>query len=66
MSMGWNSTHWAAATNAATTTPFVKLLRKTLNGSGFSNVKVHAFDNWYDGKLNFVKDMMKDPLWRRR
>jgi galactosylceramidase len=40
--------------------PFVKLLRKTLNGSGFSNVKVHAFDNWYDGKLNFVKDMMKD------
>lgn len=40
--------------------PFVKALRRTLNDNGFSNVKVHAFDNWYDGKLNFVKDMMKD------
>lgn len=40
--------------------PFVKMLRKALDDNGFGNVRVHAFDNWYDGKLNFVKDMMKD------
>lgn len=40
--------------------PFVKALRRTLNENGFSKVKVHAFDNWYEGKLNFVKDMAKD------
>lgn len=40
--------------------PFVKALRKALDDNGFSKVRIHAFDNWYDGKLNFVKDMMTD------
>ena len=39
---------------------FAKTLRQTLNEHGFANVKLHAFDNWYEGKLNFVKDMMND------
>ena len=39
---------------------FVKWFRKTLNANGFSNLKIHAFDNWYKGKLNFVKDMFID------
>ncbi len=44
--------------------PFVKLLRKTLDDNGFEYVKVHAFDNWYKGKLNFVKDMLTDEELR--
>ena len=43
---------------------FVKRLRKTLDQNGFGNVKLHAFDNWYPGKLNFVKDMENDPALR--
>lgn len=39
---------------------FAKILRKTLDANGFSDVRVHAFDNWYEGKLNFVKDMFTD------
>lgn len=40
--------------------PFVKNLKQSLVAGGFDNVKVHAFDNWYEGKLNFVKDMAQD------
>lgn len=39
---------------------FVKKLRKTLNANGFESVKIHAFDNWYKGKLDFVKKMLID------
>lgn len=39
---------------------FVKRLRKTLNANGFTHLKIHAFDNWYKGKLDFVKDMFTD------
>ena len=39
---------------------FVKRLRKTLNANGFESVKIHAFDNWYKGKLDFVKKMFID------
>ena len=39
---------------------FVKQFRKTLDANGFSQVKIHAFDNWYKGKLNFIKDMFTD------
>lgn len=39
---------------------FVKTMRKTLNENGFEYVKIHAFDNWYKGKLNFVKDLVTD------
>lgn len=39
---------------------FVKRFRKTLDANGFTNLKIHAFDNWYKGKLNFVKDMFTD------
>lgn len=39
---------------------FVKRFRKTLDSNGFSHLKIHAFDNWYKGKLNFVKDMFTD------
>lgn len=43
---------------------FVKLFRKTLDANGFSRVKIHAFDNWYKGKLDFVKDMFTDKELR--
>lgn len=39
---------------------FVKLFRKTLDANGFSDIKIHAFDNWYKGKLDFVEDMFTD------
>lgn len=39
---------------------FVKRFRKTLDANGFSQLKIHAFDNWYKGKLDFVKDMFTD------
>ena len=39
---------------------FAKMLRKTLNDNGFEYVQIHAFDNWYKGKLNFVKDLLTD------
>lgn len=43
---------------------FVKLFRKTLNTNGFENIKIHAFDDWPKGKLNFVKDMFNDKELR--
>jgi len=39
---------------------FVKTLRATLNANGFEKVKVHAFDNWPEDKIDFVKDMLTD------
>lgn len=43
---------------------FVKKFRKTLDGNGFPLVKIHAFDNWYKGKLDFVKDLFTDKELR--
>jgi galactosylceramidase len=43
---------------------FVKELRATLNANGFGQVKVHAFDNWPDNKLDFVNDMSSDEKLR--
>lgn len=43
---------------------FVKTLRRTLNQNGFNKVRIHGFDNWYEGKLNFVDEMMKDEELR--
>lgn len=43
---------------------FAKILRSTLNTSGFEKVKIHAFDNWPDSKLDFVKDMLTDEKLR--
>ena len=43
---------------------FVKLFRKTLDANGFEDLEIHAFDNWYDSKLDFVFDMEKDPELR--
>jgi galactosylceramidase len=39
---------------------FAKMLRKSMNGRGFSNVKLHGFDNWGDHKMDFLKDMQQD------
>lgn len=39
---------------------FAKEFRKSLDTSGYSNVKLHAFDNWPEWKLDFVKDMISD------
>ena len=43
---------------------FAKMLRRTMNERGFSKVKLHAFDNWGGGKMNFLKDMQNDPELR--
>ena len=43
---------------------FVKMLRKTLDANGFEDLPIHAFDNWYAEKLNFVFDMEKDEELR--
>ena len=43
---------------------FVKLLRATLNANGFQSVKIHAFDNWPENKLDFVKDLKSDDQLR--
>lgn len=43
---------------------FVKKLRKTLDENGFPLIKIHAFDNWYKGKLDFVKDLFTDKELR--
>lgn len=43
---------------------FAKLFRETLNKHGFSNVKLHGFDNWGEGKMNFLKDMQDDVKLR--
>ena len=44
---------------------FAKALRRTMNERGFSNVKLHAFDNWGDWKMDFLKDMEKDAELRQ-
>ena len=43
---------------------FAKALRRTLDERGFRQVKLHAFDNWGDGKVDFLSDMQKDPELR--
>ncbi len=43
---------------------FAKALRRTMNERGFESVKLHAFDNWGGGKMNFLKDMQKDEELR--
>ncbi|MGC4102412.1 galactocerebrosidase [Ferruginibacter sp.] len=43
---------------------FVKIFRTTLNAEGFSNVKIHAFDNWTPDKFNWVKDLLTDSALR--
>ena len=43
---------------------FAKMLRRTMNEHGFQNVKLHAFDNWGDTKMDFLKDMQQDPELR--
>ncbi len=43
---------------------FAKKLRKTMNERGFQQVKLHAFDNWGDGKMDFLYDMAKDSTFR--
>lgn len=37
---------------------FAIALRRTMNERGFSNVKLHAFDNWGENKLDFLNDML--------
>ncbi|MBM6993999.1 MAG: galactosylceramidase [Prevotella sp.] len=44
---------------------FAKMLRRSLDENGFSKVKLHAFDNWPQDKLDFVKDMEKDTALAR-
>lgn len=43
---------------------FVKRLRRTLDANGFTDLRIHAFDNWNAGKLDFVKDMASDKELR--
>ena len=43
---------------------FAKMLRKAMNERGFRNVRLHAFDNWGDGKMDFLKDMQNDAELR--
>ncbi|MCQ2187469.1 MAG: galactosylceramidase [Bacteroidales bacterium] len=39
---------------------FAKTLRSAMNRNGFSNVRLHGFDNWGDGKMEFVPVMKED------
>lgn len=43
---------------------FAKLFRKELNERGFSNVRLHGFDNWGRRKVNFLPDMLTDTELR--
>lgn len=43
---------------------FAKHLRRTMNERGFAGVKLHAFDNWGGGKMDFLKDMQTDEELR--
>ena len=43
---------------------FVKMLRETLDANDFKKVKIHAFDNWPENKLDFVKNMQADEKLR--
>lgn len=40
--------------------PFAKMLRETMNSSGFADVRLHGFDNWGDSKLDFLREMQQD------
>lgn len=44
---------------------FAEMLRRTLDASGFSKVKIHGFDNWPKNKLDFVKSMPGDANLRK-
>jgi len=39
---------------------FAKTLRRTLDGNGFADVKIHGFDNWPEDKFDFVSRMETD------
>lgn len=39
---------------------FAKMLRKSMDNNGFSNVKLHGFDNWGKTKLDFLDYMLND------
>jgi len=43
---------------------FVEMLRPALDANGFQSVKIHAFDNWPNNKLDFVKEMQTDKKLR--
>ena len=43
---------------------FAKMLRRTMNERGFPNVRLHAFDNWGDEKMDFLQDMQNDTELR--
>jgi len=43
---------------------FAKTLRADLDANGFTNVRIHAFDNWPANKLDFVKDLPADDRLR--
>ena len=43
---------------------FAKRLRRTMDEAGFADVRLHAFDNWGQGKMNFLDDMVHDPELR--
>jgi len=43
---------------------FAKALKKALLSRKFENVKLHAFDNWGDKKLDFVSEMLRDKELR--
>lgn len=40
---------------------FAKMLRATLDARGFSQIRIHAFDDWPDNKFDFVPDLLQDP-----
>ena len=39
---------------------FAKALRRMMNENGFSNVRLHGFDNWGNNKLEFLDEMLRD------
>ena len=39
---------------------FAKALRRAMDEQGFASVRLHAFDNWGDWKMDFVNDMQQD------
>jgi O-glycosyl hydrolase len=43
---------------------FAKALKKALLSRNFKNVKLHAFDNWGENKLDFVSEMLRDKELR--
>jgi galactosylceramidase len=43
---------------------FAKAMRQALNANGFAAVRLHGFDNWWDDRFDFVKDMARDESLR--